>query len=73
MIYRQVSYAHSIYQSIAIPSSIGIKRSRVSRYFDISSIEPALVVMLFQIVMLFCRLMLFGIMILLVMMMLLVM
>ena len=28
--------------SIAITSSIDIERSQVSRYFDISSIEPAL-------------------------------
>ena len=35
---------YSIYRSIAIPSSIDIERSQVSRYFDISSIEPALVV-----------------------------
>ena len=34
---------YSIYRSIAIPSSIDIERSQVSRYFDISSIEPALV------------------------------
>ena len=34
---------HSIYRSIAIPPSIDIERSQVSRYFDISSIEPALV------------------------------
>ena len=34
---------YSIYRSIAIPSSIDIDRSQVSRYFDISSIEPALV------------------------------
>ena len=34
---------HSIYRSIAIQSSIDIERSQVSRYFDISSIEPALV------------------------------
>ena len=33
---------YSIYRSIAIPSSIDIDRSQVSRYFDISSIEPAL-------------------------------
>ena len=33
---------HSIYRSIAIPPSIDIERSQVSRYFDISSIEPAL-------------------------------
>ena len=33
---------YSIYRSIAIPSSIDIERSQVSRYFDISSIEPAL-------------------------------
>ena len=32
---------YSIYRSIAIPSSI--ERSQVLRYFDISSIEPALV------------------------------
>ena len=35
---------YSIYRSIAIPSSIDIERSQVSRYFDISSIEPALLV-----------------------------
>ena len=34
----------SIYRSIAIPPSIDIERSQVSRYFDISSIEPALLV-----------------------------
>ena len=33
---------YTIYRSIAIPSSIDIERSQVSRYFDISSIEPAL-------------------------------
>ena len=33
---------YSIYRSIAIPPSIDIERSQVSRYFDISSIEPAL-------------------------------
>ena len=33
---------YSIYRSIAIPSSIDIERSQVSRYFDILSIEPAL-------------------------------
>ena len=33
---------YSIYRSMAIPSSIDIERSHVSRYFDISSIEPAL-------------------------------
>ena len=33
---------YSIYRSIAIPPIIDIERSRVSRYFDISSIEPAL-------------------------------
>ena len=33
---------YSIYRSIAILSSIDIDRSQVSRYFDISSIEPAL-------------------------------
>ena len=32
---------YSIYRSIAIPSSIDIDRSQVSRYFDISSIELA--------------------------------
>ena len=31
---------YSIYRSIAIPSSIDIERSQVSRYFNISSIEP---------------------------------
>ena len=35
---------NSIYRSIAIPSSIDIERSQISRYFDISSIEPALIV-----------------------------
>ena len=35
---------YSIYQSIAIPRSIDIEYSQVSRYFDISSIEPALLV-----------------------------
>ena len=41
--YRQVSFDHSIYRSIAIPRSIDIECSQVSRYFDISSIEPALI------------------------------
>ena len=40
----QVSSDHSIYRSIAIPSSIDIDRSQVSRYFDISSIEPTLAI-----------------------------
>ena len=31
------------YRSIAIPLNIGIELSQVSRYFDISNIEPALV------------------------------
>ena len=35
---------YSINLSIAIPSSIDIERSQVSRYFDISSIEPALII-----------------------------
>ena len=30
------------YRSIAIPLNIGIELSQVSRYFDISNIEPAL-------------------------------
>ena len=32
------------YRSIAIPLNIGIELSQVSRYFDISNIEPALVI-----------------------------
>ena len=35
---------YSILASIAIPPSIGIELRQVSRYFDISSIEPALAV-----------------------------
>ena len=39
---------YSIYRSIAIPSSFDIERSQVPGYFDISSIEPALVVTVCQ-------------------------
>ena len=40
--YRTVGIRYQTYRSIAIPLSIGIELSQVSRYFDISNIEPAL-------------------------------
>ena len=42
------------YRSIAIPLNIGIELSQVSRYFDISNIEPALVCVNAYVNMCFC-------------------